>query len=73
MDSASFMTSSSSATGDPTAGSLTDRRFSARSGMNLELQPGMTATAEIRTGTNTVLRYLLKPVLKTIGESFGER
>ncbi|WP_326524657.1 HlyD family type I secretion periplasmic adaptor subunit [Sphingomonas sp.] len=39
----------------------------------IELQPGMTATAEIKTGEHTVFRYLTKPLLKTVGESMGER
>ena len=37
------------------------------------IQPGMTLTAEIKTGENTVLRYLTKPILKTMSESFSER
>lgn len=49
------------------------RRFAGRPGELIELQPGMTVTAEIITGKNTVLRYLLKPVVKTITESMGER
>lgn len=39
----------------------------------IELQPGMTATAEIKTGQNTVLRFLTKPLTKTISEAFTER
>jgi len=39
----------------------------------IEIQPGMTATAEILTGKNTVFRYLSKPITKTISESFTER
>ena len=39
----------------------------------IEIQPGMTATVEIKTGTNTVLRYLTKPITKTLNESLGER
>lgn len=39
----------------------------------IDIQPGMTATVEIKTGSNTVLRYLTKPITKTISESFGER
>jgi adhesin transport system membrane fusion protein len=49
------------------------RRFSARPDENLEIQPGMTATIEIKTGQRTVLQYLLKPVVKTLGQSLGER
>jgi adhesin transport system membrane fusion protein len=48
-------------------------RFSHRPQEVLQLQPGMTATVEIRTGGNTVLKYLLKPLVKTLDESLGER
>lgn len=49
------------------------KQFSGRPEEKLEIQPGMTATVEIKTGKNTVLRYLIKPVVKTISESMGER
>jgi hypothetical protein len=39
----------------------------------IDIQPGMTASIEIRTGSNTVLRFLLKPVIKTLHEALGER
>lgn len=39
----------------------------------MEIQPGMTATVEIKTGVNTVLKYLTKPLVKTFSESMGER
>ena len=42
-------------------------------GEKIEIQPGMTVTAEIKTGENTLFRYLTKPILKTASESFGER
>jgi adhesin transport system membrane fusion protein len=42
-------------------------------GERIIIQPGMTVVAEIKTGENTVLRYLTKPILKTVSESFGER
>ena len=50
-----------------------DKRFSGKPKQNLEIQPGMTATIEVKTGSNTVLKYLLKPMVKTIDESMGER
>lgn len=50
-----------------------EKFFSKRKGEKLELQPGMTATVEIKTGSNTVLRYITKPVIKTVSESMGER
>jgi len=37
------------------------------------LQPGMTATAEIQTGKNTILKFLAKPLIKTVSGSLGER
>ncbi len=49
------------------------RRFSARPDEQLDIQPGMTATIEVKTGQRTVLQYLLKPVVKTLGQSMGER
>lgn len=42
-------------------------------GERILIQPGMTATAEIKTGTTTVFRYLTKPILKTTSESMTER
>lgn len=45
----------------------------AREGKKIEIQPGMTATTEILTGHNTILKYLLKPIIKTSDQSFGER
>ncbi len=39
----------------------------------VELQPGMTATAEILTGAQTVWEYLTKPITKTTRQSLQER
>jgi multidrug efflux pump subunit AcrA (membrane-fusion protein) len=39
----------------------------------LAIQPGMTTTVEIRPGSQTVLKYLTKPVTKTLNESLTER
>lgn len=49
------------------------RNFIGHNSERIELQPGMTATIEIKTGSQTVLRYLTKPITKTISESLGER
>lgn len=49
------------------------KRFSGKPNEDLEIQPGMTATVEIKTGHNTILKYLMKPVIKTMSESLGER
>ena len=37
------------------------------------IQPGMTATVEVKTGQKSVLQYLTKPITKTLSESLGER
>ncbi|WP_232332750.1 HlyD family type I secretion periplasmic adaptor subunit [Novosphingobium aquimarinum] len=42
-------------------------------GETIEIQPGMTATAEIQTGKNTVWHYLTKPINKTMSEAMTER
>lgn len=42
-------------------------------GEKIEIQPGMTATAEIQTGRNTVWHYLTKPINKTLGEAMTEK
>lgn len=39
----------------------------------IQIQPGMTATAEIQTGKNTVFGYLTKPISKTFGDALKER
>lgn len=49
------------------------RNFTGLSGGKIEILPGMTATAEIITGKSSVLRYLIKPIVKTMSESMGER
>ena len=33
----------------------------------------MTAQADIKTGKRSVLTYLLKPIVKTLDNSFGEK
>jgi adhesin transport system membrane fusion protein len=38
----------------------------------IEIQPGMTVVAEIKTGSQTVFDYLTKPITKTLSESLSE-
>jgi len=40
---------------------------------HLLIAPGMGATADIHTGKKSVMRYLIKPVLKLKTEAFRER
>jgi len=49
------------------------KRFSKRPDFEFDIISGMTATVEIKTGSNTVLSYLTKPLTKTLSESLGER
>lgn len=49
------------------------RRFTGMPDVDLQILAGMTAMVEIKTGKNTILNYLLKPISKTIFESLGER
>lgn len=39
----------------------------------IDIQPGMTATVELITGSNTVMKYLTKPIIKTLDEAMTER
>lgn len=49
------------------------QRNSEHPGKPVEIQPGMTATVDITTGSQTVLAYLTKPVTKTLSKSLTER
>lgn len=49
------------------------RKFSSRQDNELQILPGMTTVVEVKTGKNTILNFLLKPVTKTFSESMGER
>ncbi len=42
-------------------------------GRALEIVPGMTAQVNIQTGRRSLMDVLLKPLRKTLNESFGER
>lgn len=44
-----------------------------RAGEKITIQPGMLTTTEIKTGRNTVLKFLFKPITKTLSDAFGER
>ncbi len=42
-------------------------------GKRLDILPGMTTQVDIKTGSRTLLEYLMKPLVKTLSESLGER
>ena len=50
-----------------------DKRFAKQVREAIQLQPGMTVTVEVKTGKNTVLRYLAKPIVKTMREAMVEK
>ena len=51
----------------------TSRPYLGEQADQLPIIPGMGASVEIRTGTRSVISYLLKPVLKIKNEAFRER
>jgi adhesin transport system membrane fusion protein len=51
----------------------TGQGLKGRQGEPIVIQPGMTATVEVRTGDRTVLEYLTKPITKTLSGALGER
>ncbi|MFM8463171.1 MAG: HlyD family efflux transporter periplasmic adaptor subunit [Burkholderiaceae bacterium] len=44
-----------------------------QAGAAIQLQPGMTVSVEVKTGKSTVLRYLAKPITKTLQEAMVEK
>lgn len=42
-------------------------------GKRIEIIPGMTTQVDIKTGKRTVMNYILKPIIKTLERSFGEK
>ncbi|TVR84005.1 MAG: HlyD family type I secretion periplasmic adaptor subunit [Rhodospirillales bacterium] len=51
----------------------TDKTHLGDSEGSLPITPGMQATVDVHTGTGSVLRYLIRPVLKLRDEAFRER
>ena len=47
--------------------------FSGKKAEEIEVRPGMTATVDIKTGSRSVLSFLIKPLSKTFGDAMGER
>lgn len=51
----------------------TEKSYLGSSSESFPVTAGMQATAEIKTGSKTVMEYLLKPIIKISSESFHER
>lgn len=56
-----------------TARIVLDRDFLEFDGNRYSLQPGMTVTVSITTGSQSILEYILRPVVDSIKRSFAER
>lgn len=50
-----------------------DGKSVTRTGKRLDITPGMTVTIDIKTGKRSLLKYLLKPLMKTFSESLNEK
>jgi len=48
-------------------------RLTTSVGKEINLIPGMTGQVDIKTGDRTVIKYMLKPIVKTLDSSFGEK
>ncbi len=51
----------------------TDKTTIVRHGEVYEIIPGMVASVDIITGKKTVMEYIMKPLIKTLTNSMGER
>ncbi|MEW8270983.1 MAG: HlyD family type I secretion periplasmic adaptor subunit [Candidatus Thiodiazotropha taylori] len=52
---------------------ILDRNYLGNNPDQLKILPGMTVTAEIRTGEKTILDYLMRPVSRGMDSAFRER
>lgn len=50
-----------------------EREFKGKMSEKIEIRPGMTATVDVLSGKRSVLSYLMKPLSKTLSESFSEK
>ncbi|TIV73764.1 MAG: HlyD family type I secretion periplasmic adaptor subunit, partial [Mesorhizobium sp.] len=50
-----------------------DERSIRVEGQNVTLTPGMSVTAEVKTGDRRVLEFLLDPLMEMTDEAFHER
>jgi len=52
---------------------IDESQFKVKSSKDIEVKPGMTATVDIKTGSRSILSYILKPLTKTLYQSMGEK
>jgi CheY-like chemotaxis protein len=53
--------------------SILESKIKGNNSGDIEVRPGMTATVDIKTGSRSILSFLLKPITKTFSSSLGER
>lgn len=51
----------------------TSNNYFAHDGRKLFISPGMMAQVDVLTGKRTVMSYILKPIVKTVKNSMGEK
>jgi multidrug efflux pump subunit AcrA (membrane-fusion protein) len=52
---------------------IKEKEFRNKFANQIQVNPGMTVTVDIKTGTRTVFEYITKPITKTISESLSEK
>lgn len=52
---------------------IKEKEFRNKFANQIQINPGMTVTVDIKTGSRTVLEYITKPITKTISESLSEK
>lgn len=52
---------------------ITEKELPSKNGKKVTIEPGMSASIDIKTGKRSVLEYLTKPISKTFGEALHER
>lgn len=52
---------------------ILESEYKGKAATDIEVRPGMTATVDIKTGSRSILSFILKPITKTFTQSFGER
>lgn len=52
---------------------ITSKNYFEHDGKKLSISPGMTTQVDILTGKKTVMSYILKPIVKTVKDSMGEK
>jgi adhesin transport system membrane fusion protein len=52
---------------------IRENQLKSKSIKDIEVKPGMTATVDIKTGSRSILSYILNPLAKTLHQSMGEK